>query len=124
MENIDRADWHYGGSYPVDLPPENGGTHIGMYLAWVIERDLASSRLLKEAGPSLERLRDRAITGRQLLLSELDETFFDGLLTKTGKEFTRDYYETHAYFADYGEVLAEGLPSTYYVEDSWANYDK
>jgi hypothetical protein len=21
----DRADWHYSGNYPPDLPPENGG---------------------------------------------------------------------------------------------------
>jgi hypothetical protein len=28
--SYDRADWHYGGNYPKGLPPENGGTHIGM----------------------------------------------------------------------------------------------
>ena len=32
----DRADWHYGGDFPEGLPDENGGTHIGMFLAWVI----------------------------------------------------------------------------------------
>lgn len=35
MANIDRADWHYDGQYPKGLPPENGGTHIGMFLVWV-----------------------------------------------------------------------------------------
>jgi hypothetical protein len=32
----DRADAHYGGNFPSDLPPEAGATHIGMFLAWVI----------------------------------------------------------------------------------------
>jgi hypothetical protein len=45
MGNIDRADWHYGGGdlYPKELPPENGGTHIGMYLAWIVQHGLASA---------------------------------------------------------------------------------
>jgi hypothetical protein len=124
MGNIDRADWHYGGNFPADLPPENGGTHIGMYLAWVIDRGLASPRLVKEAGRSLQLLRERRITGRRLLFTELDEKFFDALLTQTGTDFTRDYYETDVYFADYDAILAGGLPSTYHVEDSWENYDK
>ena len=34
--SYDRADWHYGGDYPKDMPPENGGTHIGIFLAWAI----------------------------------------------------------------------------------------
>lgn len=37
MTSIDKADWHNGsGEYPKDLPDENGGTHIGMYFAWII----------------------------------------------------------------------------------------
>jgi hypothetical protein len=32
----DRADWHYGSDFPNDVPDENGGTHIGMFLAWAI----------------------------------------------------------------------------------------
>jgi len=124
MGNIDRADWHYGGSYPPSLPRENGGTHIGMYLAWIVERGLASARFVKEAGASIEMLRERQITGRHLLFTEFDETFFDTLLTKIGKDFTRDYYATHAYFVDYASALADGLPSTYHVDDSWENYEK
>jgi hypothetical protein len=124
MGNIDRADWHYGGNFPAGLPAENGGTHIGMYLAWIVERGLASPRLLKEAGPSLQLLRERKITGRSLLLSELDEKFFDALLAPAGRDFTRDYYETDVYFADYDGALATGLPTTYHVEDSWENYDR
>lgn len=124
MANIDRADWHYGGDYPDDLPKENGGTHIGMYIAWIINTGLASAKLQKYAGNSLPLLRDRKITGRVLLFCDLDEKFFDSLLTKEGKEFTRDYYETDSYITDYDEVLAAELPTAYHVEDSWENYDR
>ena len=124
MANIDRADWHYSGDYPPDLPPENGGTHIGMFLAWVIARDLASKSLKEHAGVMLQQLLDRRITGRTLLFEALDEKFFATLLTKRGKDFVRDYYESNAYIADYDVVLGGNLPSTYHVADTWENYDK
>jgi hypothetical protein len=126
--NIDRADWHYGaagGGYPKELPPQNGGTHIGMYLAWVVQRGLGSATLNKYARESLPLLRERKITGRQLLFSELDEKFSLSLLTKVGKDFTRVYYdETECYVVDYASTLGEGLPTIYHVEDSWQNYDR
>jgi hypothetical protein len=126
MGNIDRADWHYGGGdlYPKELPPENGGTHIGMYLAWIVQRGLASALLQKYARHSLPLLRERKITGRQLLFDELDEKFFDGLLTRVGKDFTKVYYDTDCYLEDYANTLGEGVPTLYHVADSWDNYDK
>jgi hypothetical protein len=122
--SIDRAEWHYGGDFPQELPAENGGTHIGMYLAWIIQRGLGSATLKKHAGEKLRWVLERKITGRQLLFTELDQKFFAALLTKMGKEFTRDYYETHVYIDDYESVLGGDLPTLYHVEDSWTNYDK
>jgi hypothetical protein len=122
--SIDQAEWHYGGDFPAELPPENGGTHIGMYLAWIIQRGLGSSVLRKQAGDSLPLLTKRKITGRKLLFAELDQKFFGTLLTKVGKDFTRDYYETNCYIDDYEAVLGGALPTLYHVQDSWDNYDK
>ena len=124
MANIDKAEWHYQGNFPADLPPENGGTHIGMFLAWVILRDLTSRALERAAGAKVQELIDRKITGRSLLFDALDEKFFDGLLNMAGKAFVRDYYETNCYISDYDMVLGTGLPSTYHVADTWENYDK
>jgi hypothetical protein len=122
--SIDQAAWHYGGDFPSELPPENGGTHIGMYLAWIIQRDLGSAVLRKYARDSLPLLHQRKITGRKLLFTQLDEKFLGSLLTKVGKDFTRDYYETNCYIDDYEAVLGGALPTLYHVEDSWDNYDK
>jgi hypothetical protein len=124
VSNIDRADWHYGGDYPSGLPPENGGTHIGMYLAWVIHRQLGSKTLAKYGGGMFQRVLDRQATGRDLLFTELDEKFFPELLNKEGKAFTRDYYESNEYINDYDQVLGDTLESLYHVEDNWDNYDK
>jgi hypothetical protein len=123
MANIDRADWHYGGQYPKDLPPENGGTHIGMYLAWVINRDLGSQELKDYVAAKLPAFRRREITGRDLLLTELDEKFFSSLLSEEGQAFTAAYYESDQYVEDYAEALALDLESVYHVKDSWENYD-
>jgi hypothetical protein len=124
MANIDRADWHYGGNYPSDLPPENGGTHIGMYIAWIMLRDLASKELIQHAGDTYTWVLNREVTGRTLLLTKLDEKFFDQLLTPEGREFTRSYYETNGFANDYDRVLGGDLPTLYHVADTWENFDK
>lgn len=124
MANIDRADWHYGGNYPTDLPPENGGTHIGMYLSWIILRDLGSEELVQHSGETYNWVRNREVTGRDLLITKLDEKFFDELLSAEGKAFTRSYYETNGFANDYDRVLGGDLPTLYHVQNTWENFDK
>lgn len=124
MGNIDRADWHYGGNYPPELPPENGATHIGMYLAWIILRGLGSKELIKHAGDTYNWVRNREVTGRDLLITKLDEKFFDELLSAEGKAFTKSYYETNGFANDYDQVLGGDLPSLYHVANTWENFDK
>jgi hypothetical protein len=124
MANIDRADWHYGGNYPPELPPENAGTHIGMYLAWIILRGLGSKELVLHAADTYNWVRSREVTGRDLLFTKLDEKFFDELLSPEGEAFTHSYYETNGYANDYDRVLGADLPTLYHVRDTWENFDK
>lgn len=38
---MDRIDWHGGSdNFPEELEHEAGGTHLGMFLAWVINNNL------------------------------------------------------------------------------------
>ena len=119
----DRADWHYGGDYPEGLPPENGGTHIGMFLAWAIMNGLEGEFHREESPASLAAVRARQMTGRQFLSKECDEKFWDEDLSDEGNAFAKHYYESNRYFEDYEAALAGDLPSMYHVQDTWQNYD-
>ena len=67
---------------------------------------------------------NREVTGRDLLITKLDEKFFDQLLTPEGQEFTKSYYETNGYANDYDMVLGGDLPTLYHVANTWENFDK
>lgn len=124
MATIDNAEWHYaGGSFPSGLPLQNAGTHIGMFLAWAIDRDLASPFLRQLLGPSLELIRQRRLTGRDALFSQLDERLTDNMLSAEGQRFARWYYRDELYLLDFSTVAARGLPTAYHVEDSWDCFD-
>lgn len=121
----DRADAHYGGDFPTDLPPEAGATHIGMFLAWAILRGLESESHQRESAEALDALRQHRMTGREFLITLCDEKFWEQDLSEIGNAFTRDYYvavREPCYLTDYAGCLAVGLPSVYHVADTWENF--
>lgn len=122
---IDRMDWHYEGDYPEDLPPECGGTHIGMFLTWIIHNHLEGEFHQEEDAEELEAVRQRQMTGLEFLINQCDEKFGDEDLNEEGLAFTHFYYEDNkqGYLSDYTNALAQNLPSLYHVEDTWENYD-
>ena len=124
MAYIDCADWHSGGAYPPELPSDNAGTHIGMYLAWIILRDLCSKELIQQSADTYDWVRSREVTGRDLLFTKLDGKFSDELLSPEGSAFTRSYYQTNGYANDYDRVLGADLPTLYHVKDTWENFQK
>lgn len=128
MGSIDRMDWHYGGDFPEGLPTENGGTHIGMYLAWIINNDLIGEMHLEDAQESILAVKNRQITGRDFLIKECDEKFWNDDLNEEGLAFTKYYYSDDSgmkqYIQDYEQILSNNVESTYHVEDTWDNYDK
>jgi hypothetical protein len=125
----DRADWHYGGDFPEGLPTKNGGTHIGMFIAWAIAHGLEGD-LHREEGSatSVQALRERRMTGCDFLFQECDEKFWEEDLNELGNAFASWYYEDRGdgslYIDDYCSVLGEDLESLYHVADTWENYDK
>jgi hypothetical protein len=124
----DRADWHYGGDYPKDLPPENGGTHIGMFLAWAILNNLEGDLHREEAADALAAVRTRTMTGRDFLFQQCDEKFTIEDLSDEGNAFARWYYADGQldgpYIADYEGALGAAVPTLYHVADTWENFDK
>lgn len=128
---IDRMDWHYGGDFPDGLPEENGGTHIGIYLAWIINNGLEGDFHKEESAEELEKVRKREITGRDFLQEMCDEKFWDEDLSEEGYDFTLYYYSNEegyvedGYIKDYERTLVSGKCETiYHVADTWDSYDK
>ena len=133
MAALDRADWHYGGDFPSDLTPKHGATHIGMYLAWIINHHLEGAIHHEEEDneKALEEVRNRKLTGRDFFMKYCDEKFWDSDLNEEGLAFTHYYYldqngGSGRYMDDYIDTLVTvtNLPSVYHVEDTWENYDQ
>ncbi len=123
MANIDRVDWHYNDDFPQNLPEENSGTHIGMYLNWIIDSELIGEFHLNESKNGIEKVKLGEITGRDFLFDYCDGKFWDQDINEIGNRFTADYYSTGKYFDDYSEVLALEIESIYHVEDNRKNYE-
>lgn len=122
MGSIDRADWHYGNDFPKSLPEENGGTHIGMYLNWIIDNDLIGEIHIIESKNGIEKVKTGEITGRDFLFDYCDGKFWNQELNELGLEFTESYYSSNKYFRDYSNVLAKDLDNIYEVKDNRQNY--
>jgi len=130
MATYDRIDWHSGGNFPENLPAENGGTHIGMFLTWIIENDLYGNLHREGSKDSIQKVLKREWTGRDFLINECDEKFWEDCMNEEGNQFTKFYYDTEreggtSYFlADYSWLFGATVESLYEIENSWDNYDK
>ena len=119
----DDASWHYGGEFPKGLPRKNGATHIGMFLAWAIERDLAGDLHTKDDARMLALVKARKMTGARFLIECCDEKLTNDELNDEGDRFAQKYYEK-TYFNDYWKVFGDEVDSLYEVRDTWTNYDR
>lgn len=120
----DKAKWHYDAlDYPKELSPHQAFVHTGMFLAWIVERDLRGEEI---AGmdDELASVKERTMTGADLF-EVCDGVFADDMLNDEGNAFTRAYFdcEVGPYWADDEATLATDLPSLYHVTDTWQNYD-
>jgi hypothetical protein len=131
VEIYDRADWHSGAkNYPVDLPREAAGTHIGMFLAWAILRDRIGALHREGSADALLAVRRRVSTGRDFLFESAGGEMRPADLDDEGNAFARVYWQDGAggihprgYFADYERTLGGDLPDLYRVADRWENFD-
>jgi hypothetical protein len=120
---IDRIDWHSGAdNFPSELNLKAGGTHIGMYLAWIIHHNLVGELHITESQESIAKVKNRTMTGTEFLICECDEKFWEADLNAEGLAFTQLYYE-NTYYDDYSKALGANHPSLYHVPDTWENYD-
>ncbi len=122
---IDRIDWHSGaGSFPSDLEPEAGGTHIGMFIAWIINNNLEGELHKTDSIESVTNIKNRTMTGAEFLIKVCDEKFWEEDLNAEGVAFVKFYYEPNIYFDDYEKALVKNELTLYHVQDTWDNYDR
>lgn len=105
------------------LDPHNGGTHIGMYLAWIIVNRLESFSLRQTAPSPAEEVRSKQVTGRAFLFAHCAGRLTSDALNSEAQALTQSYYENQ-YLRDFDEVLVSKANGTYTVVDNWANYEK
>ncbi len=117
----DKAKWHSDGDFPKDAPLENGGTHIGIFLAWAILHDMVSEELQAKAREDLAAVRQRHMTGRTFLFRHLDGTLSEDDLNEQGNAFAKHYYKK--YMGEFDRIVRKQFPTAYHIGDLWKNYD-
>ncbi|MGV3589041.1 MAG: hypothetical protein ACO1OF_18700 [Adhaeribacter sp.] len=122
----DKAKWHYGGDFPEDLDDFQGYVHTGMFLGWLIDNDLISEEFKSDHAEEIEKFKNHMMTGSQIFERCCDGVLMLEDLCELGNRFALPYFdfETGQYLNDYETTLAIGLPSLYYVPDTWENYLK
>lgn len=84
----DDAEYYFL-DFETDLPNENGGRHIGLFLEWAVLRGLAGEELMARS----EDLRRGETTGLDLLFDHCDGKLLDGDLNDEGNAFAADAYD-------------------------------
>jgi hypothetical protein len=124
IPTLDRVDWHAGSrNFPKELAARNAGTHIGMFLAWCVMRDMLAADLKESLTKPITVLCNRGMTGREFLVKHCDGMLDVDLFTQEAGAFAASYY-SGKYTKDYKRTLALDLPSEYHVADTWANYER
>lgn len=123
---IDCIDWHTDGEFPEDLEYKNGGTHIGMFISWLIINDLVSDSMKEDFSDEIELVLTRQMTGLELLLIA-DGKLSEDDISEDAFSFVDAYYNGNldfprSYKKDYETTLVKNSPSFYHVADSWENY--
>lgn len=130
MLSIDRIDWHSGGDFPENLPEVNGGTHIGMFLTWIINNNLIGQIHRDDSAEAIQKVLSRQMTGRDFLVDMCDEKFWEDDLNEEGFAFTNYYYQVEStdifknYIDDYCDAIGDDFDSLYEIEDTWENYNR
>lgn len=107
------------------MPDDQAFVHSGLYLGWIIDRDLYSDEFREASEELITRFKAREITEPEVYES-WDGCLVDSALSAEGNAFSRRYFDFDQgrFLADYEELLAAGLPTLFHVANTWDNYDR
>ncbi|BDU05857.1 hypothetical protein GV791_06905 [Nocardia cyriacigeorgica] len=114
----DDAEWHCDSVSEFDLPGEAAGTHIGIFMAWLVLHDLASPEYAQRGWV----LHARTSTPGEFLFASCCGQIDPGMLTVTGNAFIDDAYR--AYLRMYDNIPEVAIHDNMYAApDTWQLYD-
>ncbi len=117
MPLYDKLDWHESSAVEAGFPPENGFTHIGFFIAWLINRDLHESSLFPAEYVALVKRGEM----RGSDLSDLVDTkLVSNVMTPDASAFADARYGT--YTSEYERLFAG--QADYGVTDDAVSYAK
>jgi hypothetical protein len=123
----DRADWHYDGDFPAALPREAGGTHIAMFLCWMMLQGHVGPDHMDDRNEVLTGLTNRSLTPGQWFFKWCDGKFCGSDLDEIGNQFAEYYYceegKYKQYISDYDNLFSE-YGDLYSVPDTWESFDR
>jgi len=105
LTKYDDVDWHVEPALEAGQPEENAFTHMGLYLGWLIRRNLVDPRSF--LADDLVAVREGRMTGTDLA-DVADGTLASDLMSAQGRAFSDWYYERYLTdfadeFSDFGE---------------------
>lgn len=126
----DHILFHTEENYPVDLPPQNAATHIGMYWQWAAVQGLANPvwQSAPESADDFAAMLEGRLSGAQFLLKHMDGALTPEDFTPLGQRFTAFYYDDEedgygAFMEDYIRTLdTPSLGGFYYAADNAENF--
>jgi Lon protease-like protein len=116
---FDKAAWHLDSVREHGLPDAQAYVHGGLFFGWAVDRGLHATWLEENTPDAFARYRRRELTGPQLLAT-WDGAVLDDMFGDVGLAFVASYFDpkSGAYFGDYIQEIASGLPSEFHVPDT------
>ena len=59
VDVYDKAKWHFGGDFPQELDDFQGYVHTGMFLGWLIDKDLVSDEFKADHSVEIEQFKKK-----------------------------------------------------------------
>jgi hypothetical protein len=100
VTSYDRLDWHVDSAIEAGQPPENGFTHIGLYLAWLIRHDLHDPELFPPE--HIDAVKRGEMTGSDLA-DDIDTKLGGFVMNSEGRAFSDACYR--AYLDRYADLF-------------------
>jgi hypothetical protein len=119
----DRANYHLEGDWPARLAAKQAYVHAGLFLGWVIERELYSDEFAEDFADEIRDFRARKRTGPEIY-RRCGGALVDDMLTKEGNAFASNYFDlsTGKYLLDYARPSRGGacdfVPRQRHMEES------